>query len=118
MAEIIAESKYLTLGKGASSHSSQSSVEFLGFILAGKIKVTHEDEDFEIDGVKKKSFSKYYMHQKKSNNHNYVSYLQVGECIGLEEYLWEVKFKSSGEVISHDAKVLYIPESLFSSKFN
>ena len=62
--------------------------------------------------------SKYYSHHKKMLTHNYISYLQTGQCIGLEEYLWEATFKSSGQVISRDAKILYIPESLFAEKFN
>ena len=32
--------------------------------------------------------------------------------------MWGNGFKSTGEVVTHEAKVIFIPEKLFTAKFN
>ena len=84
LTELIVESKYLTLAKGSVTHQADKLVNSLGFVLSGKIKLIHnEDESLNIEGGRK-IMSKYFSHHKKTLTHNYISYLQTGECIGLE----------------------------------
>lgn len=46
--------------------------------------------------------------------------MQAGETewVGLEEYLWEENFRSSGEAASVSAKLVWVPREVFRSKFN
>lgn len=71
-------------------------MEAIGCVLLGKIKLSFPSGSGQAVGVQ----------------------AGEGEWVGLEEYLWEGNFRSSGEAASVSAKLVWIPRDVFRSKFN
>ena len=81
-------------------HTLNEKVDKIGYVVSGKIKLT-----FNMGHT---------MRREKSVN--WV--LNEKDWIGLEEFLWQGTYQSTGEVSSIGAVILWIPRELFAGKFN
>ena len=73
--EIVAFSKFTISEQGAVTHKAGTPVGHLIYVLTGRIKITHEEKSSgEFVGTKHNT-SKYFVHEKKSNNQHFISHL-------------------------------------------
>lgn len=79
--EILVESKQVTLSKGSFTHTPNSPVNYVGFVVSGKVRVYFEDEESLRET--KLNVSKYYAHRKKKNHINFYSECESGEWLGI-----------------------------------
>jgi signal-transduction protein with cAMP-binding, CBS, and nucleotidyltransferase domain len=86
--------------QGSTTHKCGGTVDMIGCVIIGKVKL-HYPTDKE--GAKGKKIT--------------VS-ISEGDWLGLQEYLWKQDYRSSGEVSSIIAMVVWIPIDIFESKFN
>lgn len=81
--------------QGAMTHEKGQDVKKIGCIVSGKLRLTFNDEKKSKD--------------MRVRNHGIHVNIAEGDWIGLEEYLWDYQMKSSGEVHSVIALVVWIP---------
>lgn len=89
----------------------------MGYLVEGKTKLLYVEDNPNIE-IHDKIIKRYKINMQKDNKGAILAYQHEGDWIGLDEYLWNTPFKSSGEVISMNALVLWIPTDVFYEKFN